>query len=56
MGVASSESSPLIKLAMSGKKKHTIPEIEIPKGDSKEDIKVRKQIIGDFYAKWNAGS
>ena len=35
-------------------KKHTIPKIEIPKGDSKEDIKSRKQIIGNFYAKWNA--
>ena len=37
---------------MSGKKKHTIPGIEIPKGDSKEDKKARKQIIKDFYAHW----
>ena len=29
-------------------------EIEIPKGTSKEDIKARKIIIGDFYARWNA--
>ncbi len=29
-------------------------DIEIPKGNSREDIKTRKQIIGDFYAKWNA--
>ena len=28
--------------------------IEIPKGDSREDIKARKQIISDFYAKWMA--
>ncbi len=29
-------------------------EIIIPKGNTTEDIKTRKQIIGDFYAKWNA--
>ena len=29
-------------------------ETVIPKGSTPEDIKVRKQIIGDFYAKWNA--
>ena len=29
-------------------------EIIIPKGSAPEDIKARKQIIGDFYAKWNA--
>ena len=29
-----------------------IPAIEIPKGDSKEDKKARKQIIKDFYARW----
>ena len=29
-------------------------EIIIPQGSTPEDIKVRKQIIGDFYAKWNA--
>ena len=28
--------------------------MEIPVGKSKEDIKTRKKIIGDFYAKWNA--
>ena len=27
---------------------------DIPRGDSPEDIKFRKQIIGDFYAKWNS--
>ena len=29
-------------------------ETVIPKGSTPEDIKVRKQLIGDFYAKWNA--
>ena len=29
-------------------------EMIIPKGSTPEDIKARKQIIGDFYAKWNA--
>ena len=29
-------------------------EIIIPQGSTPEDIKIRKQIIGDFYAKWNA--
>ena len=29
-------------------------EVFIPKGSAPEDIKARKQIIGDFYAKWNA--
>ena len=29
-------------------------EIIVPKGNTPEDIRVRKQIIGDFYAKWNA--
>ena len=29
-------------------------EILVPKGTTPEDIRVRKQIIGDFYAKWNA--
>ena len=29
-------------------------EIIVPKGSTPEDIRVRKQIIGDFYAKWNA--
>ena len=29
--------------------------IIVPKGSTLEDIRVRKQIIGDFYAKWNAG-
>ena len=28
--------------------------IEIPRGDSREDIKARKKIIGDFYARWIA--
>ena len=28
--------------------------IDIPQGDSCEDIKKRKQIIKDFYAVWNA--
>ena len=28
--------------------------VDIPKGNSKEDCKVRKQIIGDFYATWDA--
>ena len=28
--------------------------IHIPKGSSPEDIKARKQLIGDFYAKWCA--
>ena len=29
-------------------------EIIIPQGSSPEDIKIRKQIISDFYAKWIA--
>ena len=29
-----------------------IPGVVIPKGDSKEDKKARKQIIKDFYALW----
>ena len=29
-------------------------DMEIPKGNSREDIKARKKIIKDFYAKWNA--
>lgn len=29
-------------------------EIIIPKGNTPEDIKTRKRIIGDFYAKWIA--
>ncbi len=29
-------------------------ELEIPKGNSREDIKARKQIIKDFYASWCA--
>ena len=28
--------------------------MEIPKGRSREDIKARKQLIKDYYAKWNA--
>ncbi|MBP5752871.1 MAG: hypothetical protein J6W60_08450 [Treponema sp.] len=28
--------------------------MEIPKGASPEEIKTRKKIIGDFYAKWNS--
>lgn len=28
--------------------------MEIPRGNSREDIKTRKQIIKDFYAKWIA--
>ena len=28
--------------------------MEIPRGNSREDIKARKQIISDFYAKWIA--
>ena len=28
--------------------------IDVPQGDSCEDIKKRKQIIKDFYASWNA--
>ena len=28
--------------------------IDVPQGDSCEDIKTRKQIIKDFYASWNA--
>ena len=28
-------------------------EIVIPQGNTPEDIKSRKQLIGDFYAKWN---
>ena len=30
--------------------------IEIPAGTTLEDIKVRKQIIRDFYAVWNAAN
>ena len=26
----------------------------IPKGNGREDIKVRKQLINSFYASWNA--
>ena len=29
-------------------------EVTIPRGDTPEDIRARKKIIGDFYAKWNA--
>ena len=29
-------------------------EKEIPKGNTREDIKARKQIISDFYADWCA--
>jgi len=29
---------------------------EIPKGETLEDMKVRKQIIRDFYAVWNAAN
>ena len=29
-----------------------IMEKEIPKGSTREDIKARKNIIGDFYASW----
>ena len=29
-------------------------EFIIPKGNALEDIKTRKKIIGDFFAKWNA--
>ena len=43
---------------MARKKKHKrfqpLHQIEIPRGDSREEIKERKRIIGDFYAKWNA--
>ena len=28
--------------------------MEIPRGSSRVDIKARKQIIKDYYAKWNA--
>ena len=28
--------------------------MDTPKGSSPEDIKTRKKLIGDFYAKWNA--
>lgn len=28
--------------------------MEIPKGTSQSDLKARKKIIADFYAKWNA--
>ena len=28
--------------------------MEIPRGNSREDIKARKQIINDFYANWIA--
>ena len=31
-----------------------ITRIDVPQGDSCEDIKKRKQIIKDFYALWNA--
>jgi len=30
--------------------------IEIPKGTTLEDVKIRKQIIKDFYAIWNAAN
>jgi hypothetical protein len=28
--------------------------IEIPKGQTREEVKIRKKFIIDFYAKWNA--
>ena len=28
--------------------------METPRGNSPEDIRIRKKIIGDFYADWNA--
>ncbi len=34
----------------------TILGVAIPKGDSKEDKKTRKQIIKDFYARWIASN
>jgi len=30
--------------------------LKIPRGQSKEDIKIRKKIIMDFYAHWNASN
>jgi len=30
--------------------------VEIPRGQTKDDVKVRKKIIMDFYAKWNASN
>ncbi|MBR4735300.1 MAG: hypothetical protein IK052_04330 [Bacteroidales bacterium] len=30
--------------------------VDIPKGDSPEDIRARKKIIDNFYAKWNAAN
>ena len=29
---------------------------EIPQGETKEDVKIRKKIIMDFYAQWNASN
>ena len=29
---------------------------EIPQGETREDIKIRKKIIMDFYAQWNASN
>ena len=29
---------------------------EIPQGQTKEDVKIRKKIIMDFYAQWNASN
>ena len=30
--------------------------VEIPKGQTKDDVKARKKIIMDFYAQWNASN
>jgi hypothetical protein len=30
--------------------------INIPQGQTKEDIKIRKKFIVDFYANWNAAN
>ena len=48
------------KMKLSQKKRQSMEafnkviENKIPKGNSREDIKARKQIIGDFYATWIA--
>ena len=32
----------------------TLPKIEIPQGKTREEMNIRKKIIKDFYAMWNA--
>ena len=43
---------PSLNKRQSPEASNATPGIEVPKGDSKEEKKARKQIIKDFYARW----